>query len=98
MDLRAAPKFGFGSEMRDGMGQKHSAAFPGPGQYVPKKYTGAEGTSPSIHSKLEYKNIENFGGDTPGPGTYTQSFRNKKTAPAYGQGSSKRDTVGTSKL
>ena len=44
-DLKMAPKFGFGSDTRDGGGgtTRHSALFPGPGQYKPKGYMGNEG-------------------------------------------------------
>lgn len=44
-----------------------------------------------MHNKLEYKPIEATGGKTPGPGAYENNLRNKKTAPAYRQGSEKRN-------
>jgi len=50
VDKTAAPKFGFGSEKRDGMASKHN--FPGPGQYVAPNLTGKEGKSSSIHAKI----------------------------------------------
>lgn len=43
-----------------------------------------------MHNKLEYKPIEQTGGKTPGPGTYEFHVKNKKTAPAFRQGSEKR--------
>jgi hypothetical protein len=44
-----------------------------------------------MHSKLEYKPIENIGGKTPGPGAYESHQKNKNKAPAYGAGTEKRD-------
>jgi len=44
-----------------------------------------------MHSKLEYKPIEQIGGRTPGPGTYEANLNNKKKEPSYGYGSEKRN-------
>lgn len=67
-----------------------SSTAPGPGEYRPKEVVGKEGTSPSLHKKIEYKPVQKTGGFQPGPGAYESHVRNKKTAPSYGLGSSKR--------
>ena len=88
-DLRAAPKFGFGSDTRDGGSQtaRHSALFPGPGAYKPKPFFGNEAKSSSIHGKLKTLDSNM---NTPGPGTYESTLRHKKTAPSFGTSLSKR--------
>ena len=82
-DLKAAPKFGFGSDTRDGGNNppRHSALFPGPGAYKPKPFVGNEGVQCSIHGKLKSQTLD---AQRPGPGAYDSTLRNKKTAPAYG--------------
>jgi len=70
---------------------KTSALIPGPGAYPNRSLIGTEGNLNSMHSKLEYKPIENIGGKTPGPGAYETHVKNKRKAPAYGAGSEKRD-------
>jgi hypothetical protein len=84
IDRHSAPKFGFGSGIRDG-GRDHK--FPGPGQYTTPGNVGREGSSPTIHKKLEYQTID----QTPGPGAYESSLKTRKTAPSYGQGTQKRN-------
>lgn len=81
-----SPKFGFGSGGRAQM-NKTSAQFPGPGAYPNRSLVGTEGNKNTMHSKLEYRPIENIGGKTPGPGAYESHTNNKNKAPAYGAGS-----------
>ena len=82
-DLKAAPKFGFGSDTRDGGSNtaRHASLFPGPGAYKPKPLFGNEAKSSSIHGKLKTldSNMK-----TPGPGTYESTLKHKKTAPSFG--------------
>jgi hypothetical protein len=85
-----APRYGFGSGTRDEM--KTKLQVPGPGQYVAKSVIGTEGTKSSMHAKIEYKPIEKTSGDTPGPGNYSLSFKNKQASPAYKLGTQKRDS------
>lgn len=84
VDKQAAPKFGFGSGLRENL---KGNAFPGPGQYTSHGLVGREGHSPSIHKKLEYQTID----QTPGPGAYESNLKNRKTAPSYGAGTQKRN-------
>jgi hypothetical protein len=67
--------------MRDGI-KDMNETFPGPGQYKLKDIIGNDGPGSSMHTKLK----NHKGMATPGPGQYESPLRNKKTAPAYGQG------------
>lgn len=85
VDKRAAPKFGFGTQKRDGS-PGMSSTFPGPGEYKLGGFMGRDGPSVSMHNKLK-----NLGSDvTPGPGTYESHLKNKRDAPKYGVGTEQR--------
>ena len=92
VDKRSAPRFGFGSGGRNVMGSV--MANPGPGSYKPLEFVGKEGPGQSMHSKLQYKPIEQTGGKTPGPGAYDSSAKNRHTAPAYSPGLEQRKAPG----
>ena len=66
--MRTAPKFGFGSCTRPEMASK--TAYPGPGSYTAKNYTGKEGPSKTMHSTLNYSPRDKEMKGKPGPGTY----------------------------
>ena len=52
VDKRAAPKFGFGTQKRDGSPGMNST-FPGPGEYKLGGLIGRDGPSVSMHNKLK---------------------------------------------
>jgi hypothetical protein len=89
----SAPNYGFGSGQRSNIG-RNNAKIPGPGSYTLNSITGKEGRGNSMHSKLEYKPIQQTGGSTPGPGNYDSSLKTMKSAPAYGLGSQQRPFIG----
>ena len=84
-----SPNYGFGSSQRIAAG-KSILNVPGPGSYPIGGLTGKEGNANSMHSKLEYKPIHKTGGQTPGPGTYESTIKNKKKDPSWGYGTEKR--------
>ena len=55
IDKRNAPKFGFGSSVRDA--KDMSGTFPGPGQYKLGNITGQEGPGATMHAKLEKEKV-----------------------------------------
>ena len=89
----SAPNYGFGSGQRSNLGRNKSN-MPGPGAYTLNGITGKEGRGNSMHTKLEYKPIQQIGGSTPGPGNYDYSLKNMKSAPSYGLGSQQRPFIG----
>lgn len=88
MDKKSSANYGFGSATREhGSPTSVKSVSPGPGNYKIKPKVGNEGKASSIHSKIQYKPIENIGGTTPGPGNYESPLLKEKRAPSYGLGS-----------
>lgn len=64
---------------------------PGPGNYQTISYTGADMPKYTMGSVSTYSPEKKEGKSKPGPGNYTpEPTRIKKSAPAYGMGSSTR--------
>ena len=52
---RYAPKYGFGTDKRDGKDMAGRMSIPGPGQYGHKPYIGREGHSKSMAALATYE-------------------------------------------
>ena len=70
--LKGAPKYGFGSEKRDGSNSRN-ANGPGPGGYEIKSVIGTEGPKNSMHATIDYSPEKKENALKPGPGTYNQN-------------------------
>jgi hypothetical protein len=84
-----------GEKVRD---LKPTTLVPGSGEYDPKHQTiKKQLPSYSMKQKLG-SSLASSTGFVPGPGNYIATMTNKKDAPKYGFGSSKRDNNSTRRL
>lgn len=85
---KAAPRYGFGSEVRTSMAKNNGS--PAPGNYEPKKFMGADSPAKSMSPKLSIDYKAKNDKLVPGPGSYEFHLRAMKTAPSWQLGTSKR--------
>jgi len=66
--LKDAPKYGFGSEVRNSSNSRNGG--PGPGGYEIRPLIGNDGPKQSMHGTIDYTPEKKENSSKPGPGTY----------------------------
>ena len=80
--LYCAPKFGFGTELRDEI-SKLAPKTPGPGSYMARTFTGFENPKFSMGQQLQWQPHKKEQAHKPGPGSYSpinKTIRKKDAA------------------
>lgn len=94
----AAPRFGFGSEVRRDSAVDKLKWTPGPGTYAIPTVIGKEGPSKTLHAALTYSPELKEHMKKPGPGAYDGDvLKTRKADPQYKLGTGQRLDLQTRK-